>query len=473
MTHALQAIRDFLWRYAAVCRAVWSQRKSLESPTRTRDEIAFLPAHLELTETPISPTARWTMRIIITFFCIALLWACIGKVDVVAVAPGKIVVGSRTKVIQSAETAVIRRILVSDGQVVNHGDLLVELDATATGAEFHQADEALLAAKLAQLRSGAMLDALNSGVLPAIPRIQDLPASSVRSAWELLASEFSGYQARRQNLLAAIAQREAQANTVRSQIGPMEKSIAISSERVADLKRLLGGQYVSRHEYLSREQELVELERALAAQKATLLETHSATIGAREELRVLEAETRQKTLDSLRQAREQVGQYMPQLIKTKQRDQLMQLRAPVDGTVQQLAIHTVGGVVTPAQALMAIVPNREMLEVEATILNKDIGFIRPGQSVTLKVESFPYTRYGYLEGIVETVSHDAAQDEQLGLVFPARVRLRKTDLMVDGVKLMLTPGMNLTVEIKTGTRRLFDYLLSPLQQHGDEAFRER
>src|SRR5690606_38231828 len=123
------------------------------------------------------------------------------------------------------------------------------------------------------------------------------------------------------------------------------------------------------------------------------------------------------------QARQQVGQYTPQVAKTRQRDTLMQLRAPVTGTVQQLAIHTVGGVVTPAQALMAVVPSEESLEVEATVLNKDIGFVRPGQRATVKIESFPYTRYGYLEGIVETVSHDAAQDENLGLVFPARVKL--------------------------------------------------
>lgn len=117
---------------------------------------------------------------------------------------------------------------------------------------------------------------------------------------------------------------------------------------------------------------------------------------------------------------------------------------------------------------------QESLEVEATALNKDTGFVRPGQPVTLKVESFPYTRYGYLEGIVETVSHDAAQDEQLGLVFPARVRLQRGDLMVDGVKVGLTPGMSLSAEIKTGKRRLIDYVFSPLQkQHGSEAFRER
>lgn len=138
-----------------------------------------------------------------------------------------------------------------------------------------------------------------------------------------------------------------------------------------------------------------------------------------------------------------------------------------------MAIHTVGGVVTPAQALMAIVPSDESLEVEATVLNKDIGFVRPGQRATVKVESFPYTRYGYLEGTVETVSHDAAQDENLGLVFPARVKLANPSLVIDGVKVVLSPGMSLSVEIKTGKRRVIDYLLSPLQQHTTEAFKER
>jgi len=122
---------------------------------------------------------------------------------------------------------------------------------------------------------------------------------------------------------------------------------------------------------------------------------------------------------------------------------------------------------------MAIVPSEETLEIEATVLNKDVGFVRPGQRATVKIESFPYTRYGYLEGVVETVSHDAAQHEQLGLVFPARVRLDKATLLIDGVTVALTPGMNLTIEIKTGKRRVIDYILSPLRQHGTEALRER
>lgn len=473
MRHVYDAVKEFLAHYGQAFSASWKVRSQLDPPKRSDDELAFLPAQLELIESPASPAARWTMRIVMALFCVALLWSIFGKLDIVAVAAGKTVVNSRTKVIQTTETAVVRRILVRDGQTVRRGDVLVELDATATGADLEQAGDALLSARLAALRYEAMTKALDDGHLAVAPEDLDIPKDRINAEWLLAESELAGHQARRQSLQASIAERQAQENTVHSQIAPMEQSLAISKERVADLEKLLGGQYVSRHEFLARKQEMVEMERSLTAQRATLLETRSALAGAREELKVLEADTRQQMFEGLRQASEQVGQYRPQVVKTQQRDKLMQLRAPVDGSVQQLTVHTVGGVVTPAQALMAVVPSEESLEVEATVLNKDIGFIRPGQRATVKVESFPYTRYGYLEGTVETISHDAAQDEKLGLVFPARVRLTDTKLVVDGVRVALTPGMSLSVEIKTGKRRLIDYLLSPLKQHREESLRER
>ena len=138
MNHVLQGLGDFLRRYAAVFGAAWTNRHAMQSPPRTAEEIEFLPAHLELMETPVSPAARWTLRLIIAFFSIALLWACLGKADIVAVAPGKIVPSGRTKVIQSAETAVVKRILVEDGQEVKAGQLLVELDATGAQADLNR-----------------------------------------------------------------------------------------------------------------------------------------------------------------------------------------------------------------------------------------------------------------------------------------------------------------------------------------------
>ncbi|MDI9238639.1 HlyD family type I secretion periplasmic adaptor subunit [Lysobacter sp. LF1] len=473
MKHILQGVRDFGARYAAVFRSAWAVRAQLDPPERSADERAFLPAHLELTETPVSPTARWTMRVIVAFFCVAVLWACIGKLDIVAVAPGKTVVDSRTKVLQPAETGVVRRILVRDGQVVKRGQLLIELDATATGAEFAQADEALVNARLAVLRLEALAGSLQRNAPPALPRAMDLPQDRLKAEQALVRSQYDTYQARRQGLQASIAQRRAELRTTEATIGPLDESARISKARAEDYGKLVEGRYVGRHEYLLREQERIAAERDLATQRNRVQEIRSALSAAEEELRVLVTDTRQQTLDQLRQATEQVAQLTPEVAKTGQRDRLMALRAPVDGTVQQLAVHTIGGVVTPAQPLLVVVPSEESLEVEATVLNKDIGFVRPGQSVTVKIESFPYTRYGYLTGTVASVSHDAAQDEQLGLVFPARVRLSGASLHIEGVEVGLTPGMALSVEIKTGKRRVIDYLLSPLRQHGSESLRER
>lgn len=473
MKHLFEGGSDFVKRYAAIVRAVWAERRILASPERTPEEIAFLPAHLELIETPVSPLARWTMRIIIAFFCLALLWACLGKVDIVAVAPGKIVVGSRTKVIQPAETAVITRIAVRDGQLVEKGALLIELDATEAVADVSKAGDALLNAQLAELRLVALSHALDSGKEPELRAGEGVPKDRLESERRLATSQFAAYQARQESLRAAIAQRRAEEKTVQALIGPLEETARIARMREDDYARLLDGRFVGRHEYLLRQQERIAAERDLASQRSRLQEVGSAMSGAREELKVHAAEVRQQTLDGLRQAREEMAQFAPEVDRARQRNTLMQLRAPVTGTVQQLAVHTVGGVVTPAQPLLAVVPSEETLEVEAMVLNKDIGFVRPGQRVTVKVESFPYTRYGFLEGAVETISHDAAQDEHLGLVFPARVRLKQAHLDVDGARIGLTPGMNLSAEIATGKRRVIDYLLSPIRQHKSEALKER
>jgi hemolysin D len=473
MKHVLLAWKDFGERYSQAFTAAWSVRDALDPPKRSTDELAFLPAHLELIETPVSSSLRWTMRLIIGLFCVALLWSIFGQLDIVAVAPGRTVVSSRTKVLQPMETAVVRRILVRDGQTVAAGDLLIELDATSAAAEFEQANETLINARLAEARYSAIEAALRTGMLAPIKIAEEVPPQRIEATQQLAKSEFNEYQARQQSLQATIAVRRAEAHTVESQIAPLQESVRIARERTENLASLLDSKYISRHDYLTREQERVDMERLLTAQQARLQETRSAIAAASDELRVLTAETRQRALDGLRQAREQIGQFTAEVSKSQQRSQLMQLRAPVDGTVQQLAIHTVGGVVTPAQELLAVVPSAEALEVEATVLNKDIGFIRAGQRVTVKVESFPYTRYGYLEGTVESISHDAAQDENLGLVFPARVRLSRASLLIDGVTVALTPGMALSVEIKTGTRRVIDYVLSPLRQHQTEAMRER
>jgi hemolysin D len=162
-----------------------------------------------------------------------------------------------------------------------------------------------------------------------------------------------------------------------------------------------------------------------------------------------------------------------ELRKSERRRSLQQLRSPVDGVVQQLAVHTVGGVVQPAEPLMIIVPSGSEVAVEAQILNKDIGFVREGQAVRVKLEAFPFTDYGLIEGVVETISRDAIQDEKIGLVYATRIKLGRNYITIGGRNQLIGPGMAVQAEVKTGERRIIQYLLSPISQTMAEAGRER
>ena len=473
MAGTMETLKAFFDRYRRVFAAAWAVRDKLDPPARQGQELEFLPAHLELTDTPVSPASRWIMRTIMALFCVALLWACLGQLEIVAVATGKTVASSRTKVVQPLEPGVVRRILVRDGQRVKQGDLLIELDSTMSGADFEKAGEALQAAKLAEARFRALHKAMDGKLGPVLDDVPGADPARLAAERQLAESQHAAFLARRQTLDALVAQREAELATTTDLVMRLKQTAVIVTVRADDFRDLVQKRYVAQHEYLAIEQERIAAERDLAAQRSRLVEIRSALTGAREERASMIAETRQQLLDGLRQAEEQVRQWAPEVEKTGRRDTLAQLQAPVDGVVQQLAVHTVGGVVTSAQPLLAVVPDDETLEVEALVLNKDIGFVRAGQPATIKVESFPYTRYGYINGTVENVSLDAMQHEELGLVFQARVKLERAHLDIEGVRVNLTPGMGLSVEVKTGQRSVIDYLLSPLKVYATEAVRER
>lgn len=178
-------------------------------------------------------------------------------------------------------------------------------------------------------------------------------------------------------------------------------------------------------------------------------------------------------LDKLHEAEQRVTDLTQELIKAESRGRFMTLTAPVDGVVQQLSVHTVGGVVTPAQPLLVIVPGDNPFEVEAFIQNKHIGFVNAGQEAEVKIETFPFTKYGTIPATIIQVSNDAIQDEKRGLIYAARVALSRATMAVEEKTVNLTSGMAVTVEIKTGKRRLIEYFLSPLLQYENESLRER
>ena len=475
LTLRLQATLDLLKRYATIFSQVWKIRKDLDPPQRLPHEAQFLPAALELQETPVSPAPRLVAWLLMAFALIAVLWATFGKIDVVATAQGKIVPNAGSKLIQPIETAAVKAIHVIDGQAVQAGQVLVELDATMARADSTRTANDLTTAKLQAARARGLLAALTSGKPPRIEPPAGIGIGVERIAQEqrILDGQYGEYQARISRIDAEIAKREAERRSTQEIVRKLEQTAPIARQRAEDFKGLVDKNFISRHGYLEKEQIRIEQEADLETQKSRLKELAAAIDEAKGQRNSAIAETRRLALDTRNEAEQKATGFGQELVKTENRGRLMTLTAPVDGTVQQLAVRTVGGVVTEAQVLMVIVPKDDALEVEAFLENKDIGFVNAGQEAEVKVETFPFTRYGTIPANLVHVSHDAINDEKRGLIYATRARLQRATMQVEGKTVNLSAGMAVSVEIKTGKRRVIEYFLSPLLQHGSESLRER
>lgn len=459
-------LRHLLARYADVFRAAWQARHELAGPKRLTDEAAFLPAALSLQEMPAHPAPRRAAIAICALFVIALIWSIVGEIDIVAVAPGRIVVSDRTKTIQPLETSVVRRVLVKDGDVVDAGQVLIELDATNASADQASVTEQLEAAQSEQRRSSALLTALGANRSPGPIGKGSREQAQLESEWQDIAARLAKLDAEHQR-------REAEQATVRELIGKLEATLPIARQREADFKDLADKGFVANHAGQDRTRERIEQERDLAAQRARLNEAQAALHETEQARASYLAETRRTLTDREAQARLKRQQLVQEHNKTQQRSQLTKLTAPVAGTVQQVVVHTEGGVVTPAQALMVIVPKDAPVTAEVVIDNKDIGFVGVGQQAVIKLETFPFTRYGTVDARVASVSADAVNDEKRGAIFPAVLTLSEVGINVDGKQLHLSPGMNVTAEVRTGARRVIEYLLGPVRVTASESLKER
>lgn len=471
----MSASLELLHRYRDSWRQYWRQRRQMDAPGRLPHEVQFLPAALELQDKPVHPAPHVFIWGIMAFAVLTVLWASIGKIEVVAIASGKIVPSGKTKLIQSSETAVVKAIHVSDGQSVRMGELLVELDPTSADADIKLIQSELLAARIDSARGKAMLDAINHQQDPEslVGAIQNANPEQVLSAQRWLQGQYQEYRSSLELVDAEILQRSAEIQAAQAQVSNLLKTLPIATQLAEDYQRLLNQQYVARHEYLEKEQARLDLQRHLRVQQASVLQFSAAQAEARRRREGVIAQTRRAMLDLQQQADQKVARLVQELAKARYQESLTLLNAPVAGTVQQLAIHTVGGVVTAAQPLMVIVPDNQPVEVEAFLENKDVGFVRAGQLVTVKVETFTFTKYGTVDGEVISISSDAIEDEKKGLVYSSRIRLKNDHLVVNGKKVYLSPGMSVTAEVKTDQRRVIEYFLSPLQQYANESLRER
>lgn len=453
LKHRIQAHVELWGRYSRTFAHFWRHRTELGGEMLREDEAAFLPAALAVQEMPPSRTARWIARVLIMLVITAFAWAVLGRMDIIVNAAGKVIPSERSKTIAAVETGSVVSLSVAEGQTVKAGDVLLQLDTAALDAERDRALGEKSEAVMTLTRNQALLEAVQRGRPPAlVPRDQlnhqygvDLDAGRWHAASHHVHGQWQDYAAKRKKLSDDVAH--------------YAEALPLATQQAASYKKLAATNDVSRDAWQDKEQTRLQLQ-------AQLQEAHN-------QREALTAEVSRQALDQIAEARRIASASTQEARRAASTSRLLTLRAPVDGTVQQLAVHTLGGVVQAAQPIMQIVPSQGPLEVEAFIENKDKGFVRAGQSAAVKVDTFEYTKYGTLPGKVTHVSQDAIPDEKRGLIYAVKVLLDETTLDVEGEPTPITPGMAVSVEIKTGDRRVIEYVMSPLMRHTREALRER
>ncbi len=438
---------------------------------RPREELEFLPAALEVVETPAPPLPRMAALSLSGLLFATIAWACLGQVDIVSSAPGKLIPAGGGKVIQPLETAKVSAIRVHDGQHVRKGEVLVELEPTETRSERDRLRGELSSQQLEVAR----LQAVTLGKAFNGPSGGDAAAISV--ARQEAVAERAELQEKLATLDRQIEQHRAEIAEADAEVARLQALLPIDQKSTMVFQTLAKKGYGSTLQLLQAQEKQEDTSRQLDVQRRKVPELQAQIAALQRQRAETSAETAKTNLGELADAQTKASSLQQQLTGAEEHLRSRTLIAPTDGTVQELSIHTIGGVVEPAQTLMRVAPAGVGVEVEAKLLNKDVGFVRAGMPVAVKVETFPFTRYGVIRGQVTNVSDDAVSDKRPDgseeLTYLVRVRLDRDTMQVDGRTVRLEPGMAVTAEVKTGHRRVIQFVLSPLAKAVHDAGRER
>lgn len=424
-------------------------------------EYEFLPPALEIESTPPSPLRVVLIWIIFILVLATIAWAYFGRVDEVAVARGKVIPDGRIKVIQPMETGVIRAIHVREGQEIKEGQVLIELDPTIKQADVestgktlstHLSDRERLIAELGNREMGE-----NKG------RALDDLQKRLKEARE------AEYRAKEDALKYVISQRENALRAAEALLVKLEKTFGIVSEQEAAYKSLYAENYVSKMDFLEKQKEYHAAANELEAQGKLVSQSRDSLEEARRNLDALKREREKGILSDIVDKERNIIALSGEAIKAKRLYDLERLSSPVNGTVHGLSSYTVGGVLTSAQPTVTIVPRGTPLIIEAMAQNKDIGFLKIGQEAEVKLDTFPFQKYGTIKAKVVWLSPDAIEDEKLGPVYKMKVEMEKPSINVDGKYIAVSPGMAVTVEVKTNKRRIIEFFLSPLIKYANES----
>ncbi len=433
----------------------------------------FLPAILQLQEEAPSPLPRAVLRTVLALLGALAVWAIFGKLDVVAVAEGRLVPKSQLRIVQPAEGGIMRELLVKEGERVRAGQVLARMDVRSAEADAATAQNEIAMRRLQLRRIDAELDGTRLTVRAEDPPRLHAQVEAQREA-RVLAQEASLAE---QRTVIARARRDMQAS--QETLGKLSGALPVLVEQERAFERLARDGYAGRLMLAQRSRERLEAEQYLRAQEHRVESARAAIEQGERRIAQIAAGYRAQLQSERVEAEAQLARLMQELEKLNHRQRLAELRSPADGVVKDLATQTPGAVLSPGTVLMTLVPDGEALIAEVWLANHDAGFVTGGQSAKLKLASFPFQRYGMLDARVERVSADSTErggdGAKSGSAYAYRAHLEPLtqELRVGGARHALLPGMQLTAEIKLAERTVLEYLLSPIQKIAAEAGRER
>jgi len=430
----------------------------------------FVPAIVAAMERPPAALTRVVSMLIVLLAVAGGAWAYLSRVDIVVSARGEIVPAGRVKVVQAAADGVVREIFVGDGEVIEKGAPLIELDRTAS-----EAREAQLRIRMGRVLLTIQRLRTELGEPVEIGTGINVPEGAMDTERRLLESNQQYFRKQRAQLVHARDEALAAREVSRRRVDKLRTRVRQLKDRLARRREqaelgLVPGQEVTELRF-----ELENADKDLSIATEELRESGIRLRAAAERLRTVRADRRRALYRELADAEQELETVKQELVKARRRSAHQLIKAPVAGVVQQLAVHTVGAVVARTQKLMVIVPGNAGLEMDAEILNKDIGFVHRDQSARVKVDAFEFTRYGHIDGRLEWVGGDAVVDEQKGPVYPVRIALSGDSMPnpAGAGEARIVPGMQATADIVVGERRLIEYFVAPLLRYRDQSLRER
>lgn len=439
--------------------------------TEKEQETEFLPAILEVTETPPSPTGRLVMWSILTLLVVGIAWAILGHINEVAVAPGKVIPTGQVKTIQVKNKSIVKEIHVKEGQHVEKGDTLVVMDPTSTDADYDSLNKRAAYYALDIQR----LEAELNGTSFSPKSDPNLELKDITAEQSLYQSRVSQHRAEMEAAANAVNQKQAALNAERVNLNKYDEMLEIAREKERRLIELTKENAISEFQLFEQTSQRINYEKTAAAQLDLINRAEAELSEAQAKLSNLDAAYKKDVMASLVESRKQYYALTEESKKADENQRLSTVVAPCSGTVYNLAVHTEGGVVTDAQPLMVIVPDGVELEFEVWAENKDIGFIKEGQEAEVKVATFNFQKFGMLTAYVDEISADSNSDKsdpEKNKRFRLLLKLDENTLK-ENPDIHINPGMEVTAEIKIKEKRIIEFFLDPFRRYTHESLRER